>query len=153
MSIVDLSQWKDRTEAPAIIWAYVGTWDLAPVAVDDTHDADTYKEYALAWYAARAYQTLEEVKEEADVYNLTPAEVEELYTRADCSAYEAGLPFEYYAEGVNEDGSDALIYVSEVTEAETHRETLEEAARYLNPDDLEKILTEIEKARTEYATC
>lgn len=151
MSTVDLTQWKDRTEAPAIVWAYVGTWDLQPVAVDDTHDADTYNELTRAWYAAGAYQTIGEVKEEADVYDLTPAEVEELYARADCSAYEAGLPFEYYAEGANEDGSDAIIYVSEVTEAETHRETLEEAARYLDPEDLEEIRAEIEKARKEYA--
>lgn len=150
MSTVDLTQWKDRTEEPAIVWAYVGTWDLQPVAVDDTHDADTYNELTRAWYAAGAYQTIEEVKEEADAYDLTPAEVEELYTRADCSAHEAGLPFEYYAEGVNEDGSDAIIYVSEVTEAETHRETLAEAARYLDPEDLAEIRAEIEKARAEY---
>ena len=150
MQHVDLTQWRDRTEEPAIIWAYVGTWDLQPVAVDDTHDADTYNEFTRAWYAAGAYQTLEEVKEEADVYDLTPAEVEELYARADCSAYEAGLPFEYYVEGANEDGSDAIIYVTEVTEAETHRETLEEAARYLDPEDLEEIRAEIEKALAEY---
>lgn len=147
---INLEQWKDRTEAPAIVWAYVGTWDLQPVAVDDTHDADTYNELTRAWYAAGAYQTLEEVKEEADVYDLTPAEVEELYTRADCSAYEAGLPYEYYAEGVNEDGSDALIYVSEVTEAETHRETLEEAARYLDHEDVAEIYRAILAARAEY---
>ena len=60
------------------------------------------------------------------------------------------LPFEYYAEGVNEDGSDALIYVSEVTEAETRRETLEEAAPYIDAEDLAEIRAEIEKARKEY---
>ena len=147
---IDTSQWRDKTEAPAIVWAYVGTWDLQPVAVDDTHDADTYNELTRAWYAAGAYQTIEEVKEEADIYDLTPAEVEELYARADCSAYEAGLPFEYYAEGVNEDGSDALIYVSEVTEAETRRETLEEATPYLDPEDVADIYRAILAARKEY---
>lgn len=147
---VNLDQWTDRTEPPVIVWVYCGYWELEPVAVDDTHDADTYNEFTRAWYAVGAYQTIEEVKEEADIYDLTPAEVEELYARADCSAYEAGLPFEYYAEGVNEDGSDAIIYVSEITEAETSRETLEEAARHLDPEDLEEIRAEIEKARAEY---
>lgn len=148
---INLDQWRDRTEEPVIIWAPVSDYTAEPVAVDDSHEADVYNEYTRAWYAARTYQTREELDNKASWYDLTPAEVEELYARADCSAYDAGLPFEYYAEGVNEDGSDAIIYVSEVTEANTHRETLEEATPYLDPEDVAEISREIIKARKEYA--
>lgn len=150
MQRVNLDQWRDRTEEPAIVWAFVGVWELQPVAVDDSHGNDLYDEYARAWYAARAYQTAEELEEDADFYDLTPERMRELYSRADCSAYEAGLPHEYYAEGCNEDGSDAIIYVDEQTEFETHRETLEEAARHLDPEDLEEIRHEIATARAVY---
>ena len=150
MQRVNLDQWRDRTEAPVIVWAFVGTWELQPVAVDDSHENDLYNEYARAWYAAGAYQTAEELEENADFYDLTPERMRELYSRADCSAYEAGLPHEYYAEGCNEDGSDAIIYVDEQTEFETHRETLEEAARYLDPENLEEIRHEIATARAVY---
>ena len=150
MSTVDLTQWKDRTEAPAIVWAYVGTWDLQPVAVDDTHDTDTYNELTRAWYAAGYYQTREELENNAGWYDLTPAQMEELYSRGDGSAEAAGLPAEFYAEGVNEDGSDAIIYVDDATIFQTRRETLEEAAPYIDAEDLAEIRAEIEKARKEY---
>lgn len=140
---VNLDQWTDRTEPPVIVWAYIGYWELLPVAVNDSHDADTYNELTRAWYAAGAYQTIEEVKEEADIYDLTHAEVEELYARADCSAENMGLPHEYYVEGAAEDGSDVLIYVDEQTEFETHRESLEDAAQYLYPEDVTEIYREI----------
>lgn len=144
---LNIDQWTDRTEPPVIVWVFVGYVELVPVAVDDSHENDLYNEYTRAWYAAGAYQTAEELEEDADFYDLTPERMRELYSRADCSAYEAGLPHEYYAEGCNEDGSDAIIYVDEQTEFETHRETLEEAARYLDPEDVAEIYSAILAAR------
>ena len=148
---INLDQWRDRTEEPVIIWAFTGYVELQPVAVDDSHEADIYDEYTRAWYAARTYQTREELDSEASWYDLTPEQIEELYNRGDGSAEAAGLPYEYYAEGCNEDGSDALIYVSEETECNTHRETLEEATPYLDPEDVAEIRREIIAAREEYA--
>lgn len=145
---VNTDQWRDHTQPPIIVWAYVGTWELEPVAVDDTHEADLYNEYTRAWYAAHAYKELEEIKDWSHTwYDLTPEQVEELYNRADGSAEAAGLPREYYAEGVNEDGSDAVIYVDEATEFESHRESLEEAAPYLDPEDVEEIRAAMLEAR------
>lgn len=146
---INLDQWHDRTEEPAIVWAYVGTWDLQPVAVDDTHDSDTYNELTRAWYAAGYYYTLEELEQEhAD--SLTHDQIEELYSRGDGSAEAAGLPTEFYAEGVNDDGSDAIIYVDEATIYETRRATLEEATPYMYAEDLEEIRELIAAARKEY---
>lgn len=148
---LDISQWRDRTEEPAIVWAYTGYAELEPVAVDDTHEADLYDEYTRAWYAAGAYYNEEGLKDEARFHDLTLEQAYELYSKGDGSAEAAGLPREYYAEGVNEDGSDAIIYVDEATEFETHRESLEEAAPYLDPEDLEEIREQIAAARAEYA--
>lgn len=149
-STADLSQWRDRTEEPVIIWAPVSDYTAEPVAVDDSHEADVYDEYARAWYAARTYQTREELDNDASWYDLTPDQIEELYQRGDGSAERAGLPSEYYAEGVNEDGSDALIYVDEATVYNTHRETLEEATPYLDPESVAEIYRAILAARKEY---
>ncbi|MEE1209016.1 MAG: hypothetical protein U0K60_03160 [Parafannyhessea umbonata] len=145
----DISQWRDRTEEPVIVWTYTGVWELLPVAVDAVGpEADEYDQITRAWYAAGYYQTREDVEaEHAD--DLTPAQIEELYQRGDYSAEAAGLPAEFVATGVNDDGSDAIIYVDEATTFETRRETLEEAARYLDPEDLEEIRAEIEKARAD----
>lgn len=147
---VDLTQWRDRTEAPAIVWVPISAYTADPVAVDDSHDNDIYDELTRAWYAAGQYQTLEEVRENASWYDLTPAKIEELYSRGDGSAEAAGLPHEYYAEGCNDDGGDALIYVDEATIYDTHRETLEEAACYLDPEDVARIYRAILEAREEY---
>lgn len=144
---IDISQWRDRTEEPVIVWTYTGVWELMPVAVDDSHENDLYDEYTRAWYAARTYQTREELDNDASWYDLTPEQIEELYQRGDYSAERAGLPAEYYAEGVNDDGSDALIYVDEATVYGTHRETLEEAAAHLDPEDVASIYREILAAR------
>lgn len=60
---VDISQWRDRTEEPVIVWVFTGYVELAPVAVDQVGpEADEYDQIARAWYAAGAYQTIEEVK-------------------------------------------------------------------------------------------
>ena len=87
----DLTQWRDHTEEPVIIWAYTGVWELMPVAVDAVGpEADEYDQVTRAWYAAGCYYTLEELEQEhAD--SLTPAQIEELYSRGDGSA-EATLP-------------------------------------------------------------
>ena len=149
---IDISQWRDRTEEPVIVWTYTGVWDLAPVAVDTVGpEADEYDQVARAWYAAGYYQTREQVEEDhAD--DLTPEQIEELYQRGDGSAEAAGLPESFIATGVEDDGSDAIIYVDEATIYDTRRPvTLEEAARYLDPEDLAEIRAEIDKARTEYA--
>ena len=149
-SRVDISQWRDHTEEPVIVWVYTGVWELMPVAVDQVGpEADEYAQIVRAWYAAGYCYTLEELKDEYQG-RLTPAEIEALYSAGDGSAEAAGLPTSFVATGVEDDGSDAIIYVDEVTEAETHRETLEEAARYLYPEDLAEIRAEIEKARAEY---
>ena len=150
-STADLSQWRDRTEEPVIIWAPVSDYTAEPIAVDDSHEADVYDEYTRAWYAARTYQTREELDNDASWYDLTPEQIEELYQRGDFSAERAGLPAEYYAEGVNEDGSDALIYVDEATVYGTHRETLAEATPNLNPESVAEIFREMLEARAEYA--
>ena len=150
-STADLSQWRDRTEEPVIIWAPVSDYTAEPVAVDDSHEADIYDEYTRAWYAARTYQTREELDSDASWYDLTPEQIEELYQRGDFSAERAGLPAEYYAEGVNEDGSDALIYVDEATVYNTHRETLAEATPHLDPESVAEIYREILAAREDYA--
>lgn len=150
-STADLSQWRDRTEEPVIIWAPVSDYTAEPIAVDDSHEADVYDEYTRAWYAARTYQTREELDNDASWYDLTPEQIEELYQRGDFSAERAGLPAEYYAEGVNEDGSDALIYVDEATVYNTHRETLAEATPNLDPESVAEIYREILAAREEYA--
>lgn len=147
---IDTSQWRDKTEAPAIVWAYIGGWELAPVAVDDSHENDLYDELTRAWYAAGAYYNEEGLKDEARFHDLTLEQAYELYSKGDGSAEAAGLPREYYAEGVNEDGSDAIIYVDEATEFETRRETLEEATPYLDPEDVAEIYRAILAARKEY---
>lgn len=148
---LDISQWRDRTEAPVIVWTYDGVWQLAPVAVDDSHENDLYAEFTRAWYAAGAYYNEEGLEEEARLHDLTLEQAYELYSKGDGSAEAAGLPREYYAEGVNEDGSDAIIYVDEATEFETHRETLEEAVKYLDPEDVAEIYQEIIAAHRLYA--
>lgn len=145
----DLTQWRDRTEEPVIVWVYTGTWDLDPVAVDDSHENDLYDEYARAFFAARAYQTFDEVAEEWSE-DLTPEQIEELYTRGDGSADRRGLPAEWYAEGCNEDGSDPIIYIDPETFANSHRESLEEATTYLEPEDVAAIYRAILEARAEY---
>lgn len=148
-STVDLTQWKDRTQEPVIIWAPVSDYTAEPVAVDDSHEADICDEYTRAWYAARAYQTREELDNDASWYDLTPEQIEELYSRGDGSAEEAGLPTETYAEGVNDDGSDALIYVDEATVYGTHRETLAEATPNLDPESVAEIYREMLEARAQ----
>lgn len=147
MMHVNLTQWRDRTEAPVIVWAYVGFWELQPVAVDDSHEADIYQEYASAFYAVNAYKTREELKEEFSE-DYTPEEIDELYSTD--RAARAGLPVEWIAEGVNEDGSDAVIYCDEETLANSHRESLEEAVKYLAPEDVAEIYRAILEARAEY---
>lgn len=146
----DITQWRDRTEEPAIIWAYTGVWEPMPVAVDQVGpEADEYDQIAHAWYAAGYYQTREEIEQEhAD--DLTPEQIEELYQRGDGSAEAAGLPASFVATGAD-NGSDAIIYVDEATIYETRRPvTLAEAAPYMYADDVEEIHAEIEKARAEY---
>lgn len=141
---VNLDQWTYRDEPPVIVWVYCGYWELEPVAVNDTHDNDLYAEYAAAWYAAHAYQTREQVEEDhADEY--TPEEIQELYSTD--RAARAGLPNEYYVEGAAEDSSDLLIYVDEETVYNTRRESLEDAAQYLYPEDVAEIYREIIAAR------
>jgi len=147
---IDTSQWRDKTEAPAIVWVYIGVWELAPVAVDDSHENDLHDELTRAFYAVNAYQTAEELEEDASFYDLTPAQIWELYSRGDYSAEKAGLPTETYAEGVNDDGSDAIIYVDEATWSTSRRETLEEATPYLDPEDVAEIYRAILAARKEY---
>ena len=146
----DLTQWRDRTEEPVIIWAYTGIWEPMPVAVDQVGpEADEYDQVTRAWYAAGYYYTREELEQEhAD--SLTPDQIEELYSRGDGSAEAAGLPELFYAQGVNDDGSDAIIYVDEATIYETRRATLEEAAPYMYAEDLEEIHELIAAARKEY---
>ena len=146
----DLTQWRDHTEEPVIIWAYTGVWELMPVAVDAVGpEADEYDQVTRAWYAAGCYYTLEELEQEyAD--SLTPDQIEELYSRGDGSAEAAGLPAEFVATGCSYDGSDEIIYVDEATIYETRRATLEEAAPAMYPDDLEEIRELIAAARKEY---
>lgn len=146
----DLTQWRDRTEEPMIIWAYTGVWELMPVAVDQVGpEADEYDQATRAWYAAGYYYTIEEIEQE-HANSLTPDHIEELYSRGDGSAEAAGLPAEFYVEGVNDDGSDAIIYVDEATIYETRRATLEEATPYMYAEDLEEISELIAAARKEY---
>ena len=147
---VNLDQWTDHEHEPIIIWAYVGYYDLEPVAVNDTNENDIHQEYAAAWYAARSYMTLEEVTEEYR-HEYTAEQIEEMYSRRDWRTESAGLPREYYVEGVNEDGSDAIIYIDEQTEFATRRESLKDAARYLDPEDVAEIYREIIAAREDYA--
>ena len=150
MSTVDLTQWRDRTEEPVIVWTYIGVWELMPVAVDPVGpEADEYDQIARAWYAAGYYQTREDVEaEHAD--DLTPAQIEELYQRGDYSAEVAGLPAEFVATGVNDDGSDSIIYVDDATIYDTRRPvTLAEAAPAMYPEDVEEIREQIAAARAE----
>ena len=148
---VDLTQWRDRTEEPAIVWAYTGVWELEPVAVDQVGpEADEYDQIVRAWYAAGYYQTREELEEEYRD-RLTPEQIEELYQRGDGSAEAAGLPAEFVATGVNDDGSDEIIYVDEATTYATRRPvTLAEATPAMYADDLEEIRELIAAARAEY---
>lgn len=105
---------------------------------------------ARAWYAAGYYYTREEVEQEhADRF--TPDQIEELYQRGDGSAEAAGLPADFVATGVNDDGSDEIIYVDDATIYETRRPvTLAEATPAMYPDDIEEIRELIAKARAEY---
>lgn len=148
---VDISQWRDRTEEPVIVWTYTGVWELLPVAVDAVGpEADEYDQIARAWYASGYYQTREQVEED-HAADLTPEQIDELYSAGDGSAEAAGLPAEFVATGVEEDGSDAIIYVDEATIYDTRRPvTLEEAAPAMYPEDLAEIRAEIDKARAEY---
>lgn len=147
---LDISQWRDRTEEPVIVWVHDGYWELLPVAVDTVGpEADEYAQFARAIYAARAYYTFDEVcSEYADSF--TADQIEALYSAGDWSAEREGLPAEWYAEGTEPDGSDTRIYVTEETLYATHRETLEEATPDLDPEDLEEIRNEIAAARAEY---
>lgn len=148
---IDLTQWRDHTEEPAIVWVPISAYYAEPVAVDDSHENDLYNEYARAFFASGQYQTREQLEEGAAWYDLTPKQIEELYQRGDGSADRAGLPVEWYAEGCNEDGSDALIYVDPEIFANSSRESLEEAAHYLEPEDVATIYRAILEARAEYA--
>lgn len=145
---VDLTQWRDRTQEPAIVCVYDGCWELLPVAVDDSHEGDLYDELTRAFYAARAYMTFEEVCEEY-AEDFTPDQIEALYNAGDWSAEREGLPTQYYAQGTEEDGSDTLIYVNEETFSGSHRATLEEETPYLDPEDVAAIYREILAARAE----
>lgn len=148
---VDISQWRDRTEEPAIVWTYTGVWELMPVAVDAVGpEADEYDQIARAWYAAGYYYTFDELeKEYASTY--TPDQIEELYSRGDGSAEAAGLPAEFVATGCSDDGSDEIIYVDEATIYQTRRPvTLAEAAPRMYPEDVEEIRELIAEARAEY---
>lgn len=141
---INTSQWHDKTEEPIIVWTYTGVWELEPVAVDDSHDNDTYQEYASAFYAAGYYQTREELEEEhAEDY--TPEEIDELYSTD--RAARAGLPVEWYVEGAAEDGSDVIIYVDEETQSQSRREPLADAAAHLDAEDVAEIYREILAAR------
>lgn len=146
---VNLSQWHDRTEEPIIVWVPLNAYIAQPVAVDDSHECDVYDEITRAWYAAEAYQTAEELEEAASWYDLTHEQIEDLYNQGNGAAEAAGLPGEWCAEGCNEDGSDALIYVDEETECNTHRESLTDAAPHLYPEDVAEIYREILAARAE----
>ena len=148
---IDTSQWRDKTEAPAIVWVPLSAYAAQPVAVDDSNGNDLYDELTRAWFAAGQYQTAEELEANASWYDLTPEQIEELYQRGDYSAERAGLPAEYYAEGVNEDGSDAVTYVDDATVYGTHRETLAEATPNLDPESVAEIYREMLAAREEYA--
>lgn len=148
---VNISQWRDHTEEPVIVWVPISAYYAEPVAVDDSHENDLYNEYARAFFASGQYQTREQLEEDASWYDLTPAEIEELYQRGDGSADRAGLPVEWYAEGTEPDGSDTIIYVDQDTEYNAHRESLEEAARDLDPEDVATIYRAILEARAEYA--
>lgn len=148
---VDLTQWRDHTEEPVIIWAYTGIWELMPVAVDAVGpEADEYDQIVRAWFAAGYYYTREEIEQEhAD--DLTPDQIEELYSRGDGSAEAAGLPAEFVATGCSDDGSDEIIYVDEATIYQTRRPvTLAEAAPSMYPEDIEEIRELIAEARAEY---
>lgn len=148
---VDITQWNtDRTQPPVIVWVYAGYWELQPVAVDDTHDCDIYQEYASAFYAASAYQTAEELEEEALwMHGLKPESLWTLYQSGDGSAERLGLPSQWYVEGASPEGSDVTIYVDPVTFAESRRETLEEATPYLDPESVAEIYQEMLIARAE----
>lgn len=147
---IDMTQWRDKTEPPAIVWAPISAYAAQPVAVDDSHGNDLYDELTRAWYAAGTYETAEELEARAYWYDLTPEHMRDLYAAGDGSAEAAGLPREYYAEGVNEDGSDAIIYVDEATEYDTSRESIDEAARYLDPEDVAAIYRAVLDARAAY---
>lgn len=140
---LNIDQWRDHTQEPVIIWTYVGTWELEPVAVDDSNENDLYDEYARAFFAARAYYDENELEDEARYHDLTIEQAHELYSRGDGSAEAAGLPAEWYAQGCRDDGSDAIIYVDEQTMAESRRESLADAARYLDPEDVAEIMREV----------
>lgn len=147
---LDVSQWRDRTEEPAIVWVPISAYAADPVAVDDSNGNDLYDELTRAWYASGQYQTAEELEDSAAWYDLTPAQMWALYEAGDGSEEAAGLPRQYYAEGCNEDGSDPTIYVSWETEYGTNRESLEEATKHLDPEDVAKIYRLILEARKEY---
>ena len=149
-SRINTDQWRDKTQEPVIIWVPISAYASEPVAMDDSHDADLYDEFTRAWFAVGQYQTREEVNNNASWYDLTPEQIEELYSRGDGSEEAAGLPREYYAQGCNEDGSDPLIYVSWETEHNTHRESLKEAARDLDPEDVADIYRAILAEREKY---
>ena len=150
---INLDQWRDRTEEPVIVWTYTGVWELMPVAVDDSHDNDLYQEYASAFYAAKAYQTAEELEDNASWYDLTAEELRDIIDSGDDLAQtRAGLPRMWYVEGAAEDGSDVIIYVDDETQAQSHRETLAEATSHLDPEDVAEIYRAIIDARAEYAT-
>lgn len=141
---INLDQWHDRTQEPIIINVYDGFVYLQPVAVDDSHENDLYQENARAFYAARAFMAREELEEEyAEDY--TPEEIDELYSTNRASR--EGLPVEWCAEGVNEDGSDQVIYIDPETYENSNRETLEEATPYLDPEDVAEIYRAMLEAR------
>lgn len=135
---LNLDQWTTREELPAIVWTYTGVWELEPVAVNDSHDSDLYSEYAAAFFAARVYQTAEEVEQEhADEYS--PEEIADYYENGPKVAAYAGLPAEWYVEGANEDGSDVIIYVDEETRYNSRREDWQTAVTYLDPEDVNEV--------------
>lgn len=143
---VILDMWKDHTEPPVIVWVNDGYWQRVPVAVDDSHEADVYQEYAAAFYAAKAYRTFDEVCEEWKE-DLTPEEIDELYQWGDGREARRGLPASWYVEGADSDGSDAIIYVDEETSANSNRESLIEAARYIDGEEVADIYESILEAR------
>lgn len=143
---LNLDQWTTREELPAIVWTYTGVWELVPVAVNDSHDSDVYNEYAAAFFAARAYQTAEEVEQEhAD--ELSPEEIADYYENGPKVAAYAGLPTEWYVEGAAEDGSDVIIYVDEETSYNSRREDWQTAVPYLDPEDVNDVWQIVADAR------
>lgn len=140
MKTLNIDLWTDRTEEPqavAYIWhgCGMGCWVYA---------LDSDQDFDKAYYACGNGLTAAEV---AELNDTTEEHVYELDSRGDGSLESELHVFLAYAEGVNEDGSDAVFYEDECELGNCRIEEWKDAKEYLPKEDVIEVEEIVRKER------